>query len=77
MTGSDAEVLLHLYVERGISAITELRGMFGFCLVDFERAVFPRRDWSVLSRFSTQPRRGGWHSHLRLRVLLRALLRLV
>lgn len=40
LTGSDAEVLLHLYVEHGISAITELRGMFGFCLVDFEKGLF-------------------------------------
>ena len=36
-TSSDCEVIVHLYEELGAGCLERLRGMFAFCLVDFER----------------------------------------
>lgn len=42
---SDAEVVVHLYEERGIEGVTRLRGMFGFALFDLRtRDVYLVRD---------------------------------
>ena len=38
-TENDCEVILHLYQEKGIEAIAELRGMFGFAVHDGRRRV--------------------------------------
>lgn len=44
-TASDAEVVLHLYEEKGVGALADLNGMFAFALYDSRRgAVWIARD---------------------------------
>jgi len=38
-TSSDCEVIVHLYEELGAGCLDQLRGMFAFALVDFERRL--------------------------------------
>jgi asparagine synthase (glutamine-hydrolysing) len=45
-SGSDAETILHLYEEKGVECLEDLRGMFAFVLWDSKRQhLFAARDW--------------------------------
>ncbi|MEE8425264.1 MAG: asparagine synthetase B, partial [Elusimicrobiota bacterium] len=50
-SGSDAEVLLHLYEELGIDFVNHLSGMFAFCLLDTTK----RRAYLVRDFFGQRP----------------------
>jgi len=41
-TGSDVEVILHLYEDKGDEFVSELVGMYSFCIADWRRPSSPR-----------------------------------
>ncbi|TVQ77474.1 MAG: asparagine synthase (glutamine-hydrolyzing) [Bradymonadales bacterium] len=50
-TGSDSEILIHLYRKKGVSCLDDLRGEFAFVLYDAENEIF----FAARDRFGVKP----------------------
>ena len=50
-TRTDTEVILKMYEYYGLESITEIKGMFAFCLIDFKKDL----TWIVRDRFGIKP----------------------